>query len=58
MISLGSLACTSEEACWLLSIMVLNALGSIGDGGDSQIIGSIENHGDSGGILVSKTDLT
>ena len=34
-----------EEACWLMSMMVLDALLSIGDESDSQEIGNIENLG-------------
>ena len=47
MISRGQLAYNAEERYWLLSMMVLDAsaLGDIGNGSDSGIIGRIENLG-------------
>ena len=41
----GQLAYNAEETCGLLSMMVLEALGNIGKGSDSQIIGRIEDLG-------------
>ena len=41
----SQLAYYAEERCRMLSIMVLDALGNIGNRSDSQIIGSIENLG-------------
>ena len=43
--SRGQLAYNAEETCGLLSMMVLEALGNIGNGSDSQIIGRIGNLG-------------
>ena len=45
MISRGQHAYNAEETYWLLSTMVLNVLGSIGNRSDSEIIGRIENLG-------------
>ena len=39
------LAYYAEKRCRLLSMMVLDTLGNIGNRSDSQIIGSIENLG-------------
>ena len=39
----SQLAYCAEERCWMLSVMVLDALGNIGNGSDSQILGRIEN---------------
>ena len=45
MISRGLLEYNAEETCRLLSMMMLDAIGNIGNGSDSQIIGRIENLG-------------
>ena len=45
MISRGLLAYNAEETCRLLSTMMLDAIGNIGNALDSQIIGRIENMG-------------
>ena len=45
MILRGQLAYNAEETCRLLSMMMLDAIGNIGNGSDSQIIGRIENLG-------------
>ena len=45
MISRGPLAYNAEETCRLLSMIILDAIGNIGNGFDSQIIGRIENLG-------------
>ena len=45
MISRGLLAYNAEETCRLLSMMMLDAIGNIGNGSDSHIIGRIENLG-------------
>ena len=45
MILRGQLAYNTEERCWLLSMMVLDAPVNIGNGSDSQIIGRIANLG-------------
>ena len=39
----GQNAWTTEDACWLMSMMALDALLSIGDWPDSQVLGIIEN---------------
>ena len=41
----GQLAKTTEEACWLMSMKVLDALLSIGDKSDSRVIGRTDNLG-------------
>ena len=41
----GPLAYNTEETCRLLSTMILDAIGNIGNGSDSQIIGRLENLG-------------
>ena len=43
LISQSQLGYTTKEACWLLSIMVLDVLGCIGNGSDSQILGIIKS---------------
>ena len=45
LISRGPLAYNAEEACRLLSMIILDATGNFGNGSDSQIIGKIENLG-------------
>ena len=45
MISRGPLAYNAEETYRMLSMMMLDALGNIGNGSGSQIIGRIENLG-------------
>ena len=45
MISRGPLAYNAEETCRPLSMMMLDAIGNIGNRSDSQIIGRIENQG-------------
>ena len=45
MISQGPFAYNAEEICRLLSMMMLDAIGNIENGSDSQIIGRIENLG-------------
>ena len=45
MISRGQLAYNAEETFWLLSKIILDAIGNFGNGSDSQIIGRIENLG-------------
>ena len=40
----GQLAYNAEETCRLVFMMVLDALGHIGNGSNSQIIGRLENN--------------
>ena len=50
--SRSQLAYNAEERFRLLSMMVLNVLGNIGNRSDSQIIGSVDNLGPDSGILL------
>ena len=43
--SRSQLAYNAEETCRMLSMMMLDALGNIGNGPDSQLICSLENLG-------------
>ena len=45
MISRGPLAYNAEEACRLLSMIILDAIGNFSNGLESQIIGRIVNLG-------------
>ena len=45
MISRGPLAYNAEETCRLLSMIIFDAIGNVGNGSDRQIIDRIENLG-------------